>query len=307
MIKRLTVLAILAFGVASVLVWHERIGSTAHVSPREKAHIVRISDTAERPCIQYRLAVVPCGVHSEADLKAAQKDPVVARAYSGLRIVNRDSKASTWWDLVVDQRRPALPMGAACGSKEGYYLQYRRGDQILWTRARHTLHPQETVVLGLVSFTVNGKAVDGFAPVIRARCGNRLSLTPQQPTEAHPPSEADLGEVMPPLPYSFDLLQQPSIAAILPGDLPLSLTGATFESVPQNMPASTAKNVPQSLTGAEAEGFPLSAINYSIAPFNTGFRAFPAFAAPEPNIAGLVISGFVVLVLLYAARRRRKA
>ena len=104
--------------------------------------------------VWHRYAVVQGGVFTRKDWDAAvEGDPVVRKHYEGF----------------VPYYRTFLESDRA-----NYYVSYRKGEQIYWTKGlKH--FPRGTAVV--VSF---------HGELIRAGCGNRLSITPRQPTEPKP-------------------------------------------------------------------------------------------------------------------------
>jgi len=116
----------------------------------------------------YRHSVIPGGAYSVAEVeRVRQEDPVVNAHYA----VFENSK---------------LRMTEAAGPKE-VYVSYRIGNNVYWTRNRLRLAAGELLI------------TDG-EHAARARCGNRVADTPQQPVaEAEEPTAAlDAAELPPP-------------------------------------------------------------------------------------------------------------
>jgi hypothetical protein len=115
----------------------------------------------ERPA--YRHAVVRTGVYSSREAESAIRNDAVVRVhYSGIQAPKLEPI-----------RSPGLSM----------FVSYRRGERVYWTSKRvHVLEGEALLTDG--------------TNMIRARCGNRLAESPQQPVEAQnsQPSEAELGE-----------------------------------------------------------------------------------------------------------------
>lgn len=143
--------------------------------------------------------VIPGGIHSKAQLaKVLASDPVVARHYAG-------------FDL-QKLRFVRLQRGREA------YVSYRLGDHIFWTSKKIPLFAGETLV------------TDG-TNLARARCGNRISEVPRQPTSTWQPSLAALSlpilhpnVVFPALPPLTSVNLQPLPSGIVPGssgDAPL--------------------------------------------------------------------------------------
>ena len=109
----------------------------------------------------YLYSVIPGGVDSAEELATRlNANPVAARHYA---------------DFKVDR---AVLVYARFDQQKAY-VSYRKKDEIFWTRKR--VHVDNSEIL-----LTDGK---GFA---RTRCGNRLSETPQKPTQATEPAEEAL-------------------------------------------------------------------------------------------------------------------
>ena len=109
----------------------------------------------------YLYSVIPGGVDNAEELGAKLKtDKVAAHHYS---------------DFKVDR---AVLVYARFDQQKAY-VSYRKDAKIFWTRKRVHVGNSEMLL-------TDGK---NFA---RTRCGNRLSETPQKPTEANEPSEEAL-------------------------------------------------------------------------------------------------------------------
>lgn len=117
------------------------------------------------PRLVYRYSVIPGGAYSPEELaRARRRDPVVAAHYEGLSAARLRS--------------------AKLESGRRAYVSYRLGDAVYWTRRPVRLARGEKVLS------------DGGRPVVRARCGNRISDVPRAPVSGdEPPEEAmDQGE-----------------------------------------------------------------------------------------------------------------
>jgi hypothetical protein len=121
--------------------------------------------------------VIPGGAYTALELiQAQERDPVVAGHYRGF------------------QRNRLRTVQAAV--RRPVYVSYRRGESIYWTHRPVYLHDGETLLTDGVLYA-------------RARCGNRISETPQQPVDA----------AMEPPPEILDtpgLPEPPEIEAVLP-------------------------------------------------------------------------------------------
>jgi hypothetical protein len=139
---------------------------TASDANRRDAADVRPASIGTPSRAIYPHSVIPGGAYSVAELEAAlRNDPVAAAHYA---------------DFDPSHMRIApAPDSAAV------YVSYRQGDRIYWTRRKVRLAAQEALL------------TDGVHAA-RARCGNRISLTPQQPVRAAEPSDNDLDFPEPP-------------------------------------------------------------------------------------------------------------
>jgi hypothetical protein len=160
----------------------------------------------ERTRPVYPFSVIPGGVYSSAEFASAlTTDAAVGAHYAGV----------TPGSMRVE--RVEAPRAA--------YMSYRIGDRIYWTKRKLALSDGERVL------------TDGRVTV-RARCGNRLSEEPMQPTsDAEPPVQAFEGEpALPPAaPPSAGLEPPPGLVALVPpfepGMRPLT-PGEPWESLP---------------------------------------------------------------------------
>ncbi|MGJ7916045.1 hypothetical protein ACI48D_11265 [Massilia sp. LXY-6] len=108
----------------------------------------------------YPYSIVPGGVTDRMELaRAVMADKVVAAHYAGFAV----DKASL----------------RSVAAARAVYVSYRKGERVYWTAHTVTLAEGESVLS------------DGRND-IRARCGNRISDTPQLPVEATGPDEREL-------------------------------------------------------------------------------------------------------------------
>ena len=134
--------------------------SPVNVQPqRSPAENLRVA--ASEPSTPPRLFyVIPAGIHSEKQLaEVLATDPVVAKHYA-----NFDLRKFRF--VRLPHRREA-------------YVSYRLGNHIYWTSRKIPLFAGETLV------------TDGMH-YARARCGNRVSEVPRQPTSPWQPPVADI-------------------------------------------------------------------------------------------------------------------
>jgi len=120
-----------------------------------------VSQRLSRPV--FRLSVIRGGAYSAEELRQAlDSDEVAARHYT-------------------DFRRPLLRVEPS-PFKQPVYVSYRVGDAVFWTRHKVSLPPGEALLTDGTNYA-------------RARCGNRVALTPQAPVEAHGPAPEVLERV----------------------------------------------------------------------------------------------------------------
>lgn len=137
-------------GIGAIAVYstriHERTEAVEH--PVVEAHLlVEQSEWTTRP--QYPYSVVPGGVVSDEEFQAAK----------------RSDKA------VADLYRDVDHLGPLMIAPEGMlkYVSFRYGKVIWWTGGKRRIPVGEPIFVG-------------YGAVVRERCGNRLSDTPQAPT-----------------------------------------------------------------------------------------------------------------------------
>ena len=237
------VLAALLLAVVTASLW-PRVG--AKPAWFWKFQSERVTEAGDVERAVYRYSVVPGGVRSQAEVTAAmQQDRDVAIHYSVLR---------------VDRLR-AEPLPRAMRA----YVSFRKGGQIYWTR--HPVEiPQGEVVLA-----------DG-APAVRARCGNRISTTAQEPTLAEEPSTRVLDQVE----RSPSSLLREMPAAAAESSVPV-----TREPAPANSPVRFANLAGNPgawpYIGSSIVGSPWSGANGGVFAVvsSAGGSALPA-PAPEP-------------------------
>ena len=163
-----------------------------------KEHIAAARSIRERKI--YPLSVIGGGAYSAEELNRARRlDSVVSAHYAdfGKHPVVRQTPK----DLLV-------------------YVSYRKSDTVYWTRTKRRIPKGESVLS-------DGKNL------ARARCGNRLSFTPQQPTSP----EKELSE------EAFNTPEAPKIS--LPLDtLPLPETEADLYLPAEPLPANLLSSLP---------------------------------------------------------------
>ena len=136
-------------------------------APTRNVEVTRVAGpSSESDGPFYPFSVVARGVHTLHRLKEEMdRDPVVADHYG---------------TIAVDSfrfERVAAPRLV--------YVSYRRGDEIYWTRNRVPLYAGENVL------------TDGTTS-IRARCGNRISETPMEPTRDDEPGVVEFDRAIDP-------------------------------------------------------------------------------------------------------------
>ena len=225
---------------------------------------------------EYPFSLIPGGVASDAELEAARAaDPTLAKHYADVGFL-----------------RPAF-----LGHDQWRYASYREGPSIVWTDARIRVRAGEIVL------------ADRSGNLIRGRCGNRLSDTPQFPVGFIQPPEA--------------FFETPEISFVEPPLLPHTLRDdITFVSFPPFPPIEAPvlngpiRPVPTTVTGGSEwpTGNPVAPVFVGappvlvVPPFSLAPPP-PAHApvvTPEPNSAWLLFSGGIFLgVSVWKLRFRR--
>ena len=122
----------------------------AHVAFMRKSKVLDVSQASVpgSPRKVFPLSVIRGGAYTAAELARARRtDPVIDAHYASFGSHPVFKKTSR--DLLM-------------------YVSYRQGKEVYWSQTRHRIAKGETVI------------ADGAA-LARARCGNRLSATPQTP------------------------------------------------------------------------------------------------------------------------------
>jgi hypothetical protein len=244
------ILAILAGGLACVLlVVSSALFAPAEVADRQAARDpVGVSrDTRDEAAARqagaavYPYSVVPGGVHSAAALAEAIHDPVVASHYAAIDIAH------------ARVERVTAPRRA--------YVSYRVNDQVFWTRHMVALHEGETILS------------DGVHE-IRARCGNRIADTPQEPTQASEPEIAEFDRALAPAPGPVPMLMASNApnGGVVPIP-PLSAIG----DVNGDAPAPGFPGLPAGATRTQSNGLGDEAVTSSGTP---GAGVFPGGGVP---------------------------
>jgi len=166
--KRLAVAATLAAaGCALVLLQQEaqperRLPAALTPAAQAAPALLRVAAQASPAPARhvYPYSIVPGGVTSRTELaRAVLADKTVAAHYAGFDTDKAELRT--------------VPKARAV------YVSYRKGDKVYWTAKKVMLAEGEAVLS------------DGRSD-IRARCGNRISDTPQLPVEVRGPSEQEL-------------------------------------------------------------------------------------------------------------------
>jgi hypothetical protein len=271
------------------------LAATANYGDRAS---VRPAALRVRPRSVYPYSVIPGGAYSVAELDSALRaDPVAAAHYA---VFNR-----------AQMRLTAAPESAAV------YVSYRQGNRIYWTRRKLHVAAEEALL------------TDGNHAA-RARCGNRISLTPQSPAGAVEPSPSDLDLPEPPPPVDPDatsdvpLLVHEIFPTLLATWQPGGVPGGTTGSPPYG---GYGAGFPGALPGPGSGGGPAGGPSTSpnpgsppLPPISSGGtlpppelptpelpppNAPPPFSTeiPEPATAALLLCGALVASHLLSRRR----
>jgi len=187
-------LAVVASFVATVVLLQPdarlAVSMTAEPTTTRSTDVVLEPEHADSSRAVYPFSVIPGGAYSSAEfMDAVTADAAVGAHYA---------------DIV-----PAAMHVERVTGPRAAYMSYRIGDRIYWTKRKLALAEGEHVL------------TDGRVTV-RARCGNRLSEQPMQPTsEAEPPVQAFEREggtplVEAPLPAPLSTFEPPLGLAALP-------------------------------------------------------------------------------------------
>jgi hypothetical protein len=139
---------------------------------------------ADSSRLVYRHSVVPGGVYSDGELRAAMRhDPVVAAHFTTL------GRTRLRTEIVTNDRM--------------VYVSYRKGDDIYWTRNKVLLRAGETIL------------TDGRTQ-IRTRCGNCISDAPVTPVAADEPEVVEFDALVedPPQEGSPEAAEAPAGGAV---------------------------------------------------------------------------------------------
>jgi hypothetical protein len=232
----------------------------------------------------YPFSVIPGGIYSRAELAIqAARDNLVREHYAGFRM------ESTQLAVLQDDLLA--------------YVSYRKNNSIFWTRKQLRI-PKGELILS-----------DG-THLARARCGNRLSETPVEPTAAQPEPTPDLTIG----PLTLASLRDPRIAFVPPPELP----GSTIKTLPNAFLTAGESAATPSFPGTASGRLmpPATAVlpiavlpvPFPSAPSSTGSTtgvspvlippSRPLNAVPEP--AHLVIAGLALVTGMYSLWQRRK-
>ena len=132
---------------------------TAPETSEAEVYLPATGDPSHPRRLLYPYSVIPGGILDRAELaRTIDRDPVVARHYSGF--VSGDAR------IVRAQDEKLV------------YVSYRMDNKVFWSTRKIRLSRGEALI------------TDG-ANLARARCGNRISVLPQEPTSPEePPVEA---------------------------------------------------------------------------------------------------------------------
>ena len=252
------------------LAWHHP-QIERHLAPVAYVTTMVVKDTKRKV---YPYSIVPGGAETLLEAKHAITDPAVKANYANVNLAQLKQVKLT--------------------ENLSGYVSYRWGEKIYWTKKRLTLKAGETV------FT------DG-TNIIRGRCLNCYSALPMMPTRPSEPTEVvfNAPTEMPVTVYSFPKLpvlapELPippgELTPIVPTILPavVSTVGKTgggfwFPIIPIIPPIHHRPSGPSSPT---SPGPPVT----SVIP--------PVAIVPEPNLAWLLLAGFLAMALGHGLRRR---
>ena len=229
----------------------------------------------------YPYSVIPRGAETAEELRTAiYRDPVVSAHYSDFRV--RAVRA------------------IRLSSEHQFFVSYRVGNQVYWTKKKITLHSGEMLL------------TDG-EHLARTRCGNRLSEVPAVPTAPSEPSDHSFNT--PVVPLSPELTAAPlSGSPIWPGS-PAPIVLVSSGAAPQPAPSPLIPPfVPTAccFTSAGPSSTPSSPGHPAPPPSPSQpppyspsgpYSPTPPIAAPEPGALTLAAAGLTLLLVLRRLRR----
>ena len=246
----------------------------------------------------YPYSVIPRGVETAEELRTAiHRDPVVSAHYSDFR--------------VRAVRAMRLPR------EHQFFVSYRVGNQVYWTKKRITL-PSGEILL-----------TDG-EHLARTRCGNRLSEIPLAPTAPSEPSDHSFNT--PVVPLRPELTSQPlpgsPIWPASPAPVLLFSSGVTPEPAPSPVgffppfipiaccvsspgssshPSSPVHPAPPLPSPSSPTPPPQPAPYFPAEPPSPPQPPAPPIAAPEPSALALAAAGLILLLCLRGLRHVRSS
>ncbi len=215
------------------------------VSPRRDLQPAKYDRTV------YPYSVIPGGVRTRAELASRMaEDPVIESHYENFDVAQARFVKS--------------------GEMQPVHVAYRIGEDVFWTAKTVRIPEGETLI------------TDGSS-LARTRCGNRISVLPQEPvSEAEPPIET----------FDIPVFETPMIARLDPPQLDITGPPVPDLEISPVMPA-----IPYVPVRAPA----FDNLRYSAV---RPLALFPQFhEVPEPGTIGLTFLG---LVTLFAVRLLRK-
>jgi hypothetical protein len=232
----------------------ERAKASQPVAGRGLRVVAEDPAAASAPSHPY--SVIPGGIRSEKQLAMVlASDPLVAKHYAGFDLAK-------FHFIRLRQGREA-------------YVSYRLGDMIFWTSRKIPLFAGEMLV------------TDG-THLARARCGNRVSAVPLQPTSAFQPSDLAL---------ATPIIHLTPVSPKMP-----PLTGPSVHLLPTGIPG-------------DGDGFPIFPVVF-IPPGGGGgpVGGGPVYPppgdaplpTPEPGTLLLFSSGLAMLSIKYLWNLRRQ-
>ncbi len=170
---------LIVVGIVAAFALRSRHASKTEIAAKPTAQLLPV-EPAVAPRTIFPLSVIHGGAYSREELaRARRNDSVVAAHYAGFG---------------------SAPQFQKLAHNTLMYVSYRRGDQVYWSKIKHLVRQGETVIS------------DGNC-MARARCGNRLSATPQTPVAPKEPGEEILNTPeIPDEPVSYKLAELPGPA-----------------------------------------------------------------------------------------------
>lgn len=254
-----TIMCVLLVACSREPASENRVAASFHAEELPENHQVDLSQRQLFP-----FSVVPGGTFNQAEVKQrVAQDPVVKQHYQGIDIA---------------KLKPFRLTQPAQG-----YVSFRIGDRIFWTSRRLYLKPGEILLS------------DGLN-ILRGRCGNRVSLTPQVPIlpKAEPTQAAFELPGLPPGAFDPSEFQLPGNGPQAFIAMEAKVPESIFEVAPPVVgPGKIGGALPGGLPGTGRDGEVLILLGYNyVFPLQRPILDNPTFAPPPAGSVLIAINTF---------------